>query len=301
MDNKRFFPRLRKRLATNSPGLTVGVIAMLIALTGGAFAASGALSPKQKKEVKAIVKAEVKKFPGPAGPAGPAGPQGLTGAAGAAGAKGDQGAEGKKGADGAPGKDGKSVEVTPIATGNAFECEKNGGALVKEEGALSGIEVCTGEKGEKGEKGEPWTLNGTLPPGATEAGTWAFNGTETDTSGIRVPISFSVKFPFVIEPEHVHFGLAEEGGAFTAETGACPAKSSFNPKAAPGELCIYKSLEEGLVNATFDGVFKQNTNVEGATPSGALLKFTPTGVAYGAGSWAVTGCKTPRDPSECPA
>ena len=61
--------RLKRRLADNSPGLVIAVVAMLIALTGGAFAASGALTGKQKKEVEKIAK----KFAGKPGSSGFAG------------------------------------------------------------------------------------------------------------------------------------------------------------------------------------------------------------------------------------
>ena len=90
---------------------------MIVALTGGAFAASGALTAKQKKEVKAIAK----QF---AGKPGAQGPQGTAGAVGANGEKGDLGKRGK-GTDGAAGK---NVEVTPTDAGNVVECEENGGA-----------------------------------------------------------------------------------------------------------------------------------------------------------------------------
>jgi hypothetical protein len=66
--------RLKRRIGANSPGLTVAVIAMLVALTGGAFAASGALNVKQKKEAKQIAQAEAKRFAGKPGTTGPAGP-----------------------------------------------------------------------------------------------------------------------------------------------------------------------------------------------------------------------------------
>lgn len=297
MKNDSLLKRLKGRIAGNGPGLTVAVVAMLIALTGGAFAASGALTAKQKKEVKKIAQTEAKKF----ATAGPAGPQGSPGGKGD---KGDRGEKGSQGDSGSPGAPGKSVAVSEIPSGEPLECDGNGGALVQEAGAASGIEVCTGKAGVAGKEGQPWTPNNTLPAGATEAGTWAFNGTEADTSGVRVPISFPVKFPFNIKSEHVHFGTAGEGGAFTAETGLCPASSAFNPKAALGELCIYSSLEQGLVNATFDGAFRLAETIAGAVPAGALLKFTPSGVAYGAGSFAVTACarETPAEEGEpkCP-
>src|SRR4051794_34445844 len=111
MKNLKALGRLKSRLSANGPGLTLAVIAMLVALTGGAFAASGALTKKQTKEVKALIKKEAKNFPGPPGAAGPAGPQGSTGATGN---------------PGTPGKDGSSVGVTPISPGES-DCAGLGG------------------------------------------------------------------------------------------------------------------------------------------------------------------------------
>jgi hypothetical protein len=293
MSKNNLLRRIGSRVTANGPGLTVAVVAMLVALTGGALAANGALTGTQKKEVKAIVKTEAKKFPGPMGPIGP---QGLAGG---------QGAQGSPGIQGAKGANGESVELTAIPK-EPFACEEQGGeggVEVRLESQLEGEgeQVCNGKEGKEG---QPWAPNSSLPPGATEVGGWAFNGTEADTEGIRTPISFAIPYSFNIKPAHVHFGVAEEGGAFSAG-GECPGVSAFNPKAKPGELCIYANLDAGLVNATFDGAFRYTTTVPGATISGALLKFTPTGVAYGAGGFAVTGCtKTPASPgevNECPA
>jgi hypothetical protein len=115
-----------------------------------------------------------------------------------------------------------------------------------------------------------------------------------------VPISFPVQFPFIMKPAHVHFGEAGSGGAFE-ETGVCPALSALAPQAKPGELCVYVNTLEGLENATFEGIFKIAGAEEGAVPPGAVLKFAPTGVAYGAGSFAVTACTKNGPPVECPA
>jgi hypothetical protein len=273
--------RLKRRIAANGPGLTVAVIAMLIALTGGAFAAAGALNATQKKEVKKIAQAEAKKF-AKAGPAG---------ATGAPGAKGDKGDKGDQGGQGAPGKAGTSVGVSEIPLGEA-ECEERGGALVEKEGTPGGVEVCAGEEG------SPWTAGGTLPPGATETGSWAFNGTEADAAGgIRVPISFPIPLAQeIVKNPHVHFGIAGSGGAFEAG-GACPTEGglegpgAFEPTALPGELCVYQNVEEGLFGASFSKIYRYAENSKGATSAGAVLLFEPTGpVAIGAGSFAVTGC-----------
>ncbi len=62
------YERFRKKLSPTA--LTLSVIAVVLALAGGAFAAGGALTGKQKKEVKKIAKTFAGK-PGPEGPAGP--------------------------------------------------------------------------------------------------------------------------------------------------------------------------------------------------------------------------------------
>lgn len=79
-------------------GLIVAVLALVLALTGAAFAAAG-LNGKQKKEVEKIAKKFAGKpgkagAPGAAGPTGPAGPKGAQGAPGEPGPRGPQGNEG---------------------------------------------------------------------------------------------------------------------------------------------------------------------------------------------------------------
>jgi len=293
--------KLKKRLSDNGPGLTVAVIAMLIALTGGAFAASGALTSKQKKEVKAIAKAEAKKFAtaGPAGPSGPQGPAGPAGSAGPAGPKGD------KGDTGTPGAAGKGVETTPIAVGDTEKCNEQGGALVKKEGAPTGTAVCNGAPGAPGAPGQPWTPDNVLPPGASETGTWAFTGTEeANPNGIRVPISFPIPLAEGLDSEHVHF---QEDADFST---SCPADgtpgkegTAGNPIAEPGELCVYVNLGDSLTGTTFTGIFKPNNaiptaepNEAGAGVAGAVLLFgTPPGPesASGSGTFAVRAPSAP--------
>jgi hypothetical protein len=65
-------------------GLILAVCALVLACTGGAFAA-GKLSGPQKKEVGKIAAKVAKKSGGKRGPAGPAGPAGAPGAPGAPG------------------------------------------------------------------------------------------------------------------------------------------------------------------------------------------------------------------------
>lgn len=112
------FSRMRERIGT--AGLVVAIIALVAAMGGGAYAASNALTGKQKKEVEKIAK----KFagedgkPGAQGAQGPAGPVGAAGKNGAAGQAGAPGAAGDKGATGTTGPAGE--EGSPWTAGGVL-------------------------------------------------------------------------------------------------------------------------------------------------------------------------------------
>jgi len=146
------YRRFHQRFGT--AGVILGVIALILALGGSAFAAKGALTGKQKREVKKIAKSFAGKPgaagpQGPAGPAGPAGAKGATGAPGEKGEKGDTGEKGEKGAKGDKGDTGTagtSVTTTPLAPGEEG-CNQGGTKVTSE----SGTEViCNGEEGPAG-------------------------------------------------------------------------------------------------------------------------------------------------------
>jgi hypothetical protein len=105
--------RIHQKLGT--AGFIISIVALVAALGGGAYAASGGLNGKQKKEVEKIAKSVSKSGKaGPAGPTGAAGPAGTTGAkgdAGAAGAKGETGSAGAPGSPGTPGKNGTNGQT----------------------------------------------------------------------------------------------------------------------------------------------------------------------------------------------
>jgi Collagen triple helix repeat (20 copies) len=107
---KRAGRRLREPFG--KAGLTVAVIALVFAMLGGAYAATG-LNSKQKKEVKAIAKS----FQG-TGPAGAPGAAGAKGDNGTQGVKGDTGATGPQGAQGPQGKQG--IQGPQGNTGNPW-------------------------------------------------------------------------------------------------------------------------------------------------------------------------------------
>ena len=134
--DKLMFETIQQKLGT--AGFIIAIMALVAALGGGAYAASGGLSSKQKKEVTKIAQTEAKKFAGKPGPAGATGPAGPAATAGSAGAKGENGAPGSAGAAGAAGAAGQP-----------------------------------GAKGPAGPGGSPWTAGGTLPGGKTETASGA--------------------------------------------------------------------------------------------------------------------------------
>jgi len=112
-------------------GLTVGVIALVMALIGGAYAAGG-LTKSQEKQVKKIAKKYAGKpgAPGATGPAGPAGAAGAKGAQGAPGEQGIQGEPGIQGEEGSPWTAGGTLPSKATETGVwSFETKEEGGFL----------------------------------------------------------------------------------------------------------------------------------------------------------------------------
>jgi len=265
-------------------GLVVACVALIAALGGTALAAKGALTGKQKKEVEKIAK----KYAGKPGAPGANGKDGTNGSNGA------NGKDGTNGTSGTNGKDGKSVELEPA---DEFHCNELGGTIVKVEGeGGEGEEVCNGEEGEpgpEGPEGNPWTELGVLPPEQTEKGTWSFFGTEADGEFMLAPVSFPIPLGAILDFEHVHFQEDADFGSFCEGTEA-------NPKANPGEFCVYSNLSgevNALFNAEFKGVWRSVQIVgtdeeQAAGRTGAILRFAFDGEsgerAHGFGSWAVT-------------
>ena len=131
-------------------GLVVAIVALVAAIGGTALAATK-LNSTQKKEVEKIAK----KY---------AGKPGANGTNGTNGTNGSPGEKGAPGSPGAKGENGKSVTVTEIPAAPGEACEEQGGALVQQEGAPEGTEVCNGTTG----------FTSTLPKGKTETGFWSF-------------------------------------------------------------------------------------------------------------------------------
>ncbi len=255
-------------------GLTIAILALVMAMAGGAYAA-GALTGKQKKEVEKIAK----KYAGKPGAPGAAGTQGPAGAAGPVGAKGDQGIQGAQGNLGATGATGKSVVLTAESAG--ANCEKGGTKVEVEGNAASKKYVCNGKDGATG-------FTETLPPGKTETGAWVANGPLEVPPAIghaKVPISFTIPLSTELTEEEVH--VKPVGFAGDSD---CPGTAE-EPKAAAGHLCVYTTrLATNTGEFEVSLVLKANKPEEiGAGKTGAFFEVVyENRLDYGHGTWAVT-------------
>ena len=236
-------------------GLILACVALIAALTGGAYAASGGLTSQQTKEVKKIAK----KFAGKRGAAGPAGPQGSPGAVGG------NGKDGLNGTNGVSGDNGKSVLAADEATGTS-KCEGRGGASFEVEGSGTKHYACNGEEG------SPWTAGGALPAGESEIG--VYGGVSELNQFVALPISFNLAVEPAPEPIFVE-GASEVG---------CPGIIAGVPTADPGKLCVYKGAEYGGLEAPAEPGFLKPDSP--ALEPGA----TPVGTLFGGGICAATAC-----------
>ncbi len=292
-----------------SPATAISIVALVFAMTGGAYAITGAggsqgrgsaqspnegvthshalvgstLASESKTKVKIKTGAR-----GPAGPAGKTGPAGAPGSTGSQGPAGPQGPAGANGADGANGANGTSVTS---AAASASECGKGGGTAFTSASGTS--KVCNGTEGKKGETGAPWPAGGTLPEKAIEKGTWSllYAATEADQ-----PMSSAISFtiPLEAEPEAHYIDREEQGksGGPTApaiKEGKCSGTAE-DPEAAPGNLCVFATGELHLKEYLLDGQFPAG-NLINASAYGAVVigESTEEGTVQASGTWAVTG------------
>jgi hypothetical protein len=256
---------LKRRLKEpfGKAGLTVAILALVMALVGGAYAAGG-LTKSQEKQVTKIAK----KYAGKPGSSGPQGPVGPAGAAGT---------NGTNGKNGSAGDNGKSVVVTAATSGPSGECEEGGASIEVEGTPASKKHVCNGS---------PWTAGGTLPKGQTETGNWAASGTPVPLFGgalhlLLTPISFTI--PLSSPPSAVVIGVEEgEGEANEAEAienGEC-AGTFANPGAGEGHLCVF-------IGGQHENLQEVATTISSTGSILVIHAATAEGVLAG-GSWAVT-------------
>jgi hypothetical protein len=273
---------VRRRFTYANVAMT---LALVLAMSGGAFAAGKFLITSTKQISPKVLKS----LQGKTGPAGAAGAQGPAAPAGPAGS---QGPAGPGGAAGAPGANGVSVTSAEISKSSST-CGKQGGAEFTSASGKS-----TACNGKEGKEGSPWTSGGTLPSGKTETGAWSFSEQPPETSVI-VPISFSIPLATPLGTGHAHFintegmeiDLNEKVVAPTeCGSGIGPEVNASNPQAKPGNLCIYAAR---LENARTSSQVIQDPGLPAtagqAGRTGATAQFNlEGGIQRGHGTWAVT-------------
>lgn len=258
--------RIHEKLGT--AGFLISIVALVVALTGGAYAASGGLNGKQKKEVEKIAK----KF---------AGAPGAPGTPGAAGSKGDNGAAGSNGTNGTNGANGTSVTTTAIPTSSAT-CGHNGGVEVKS--ASPTQNVCNGTTG----------FAESLPSEKTETGTWSYGPVPTGANHVRFQVSFPTPLATGVHVAVHYIKLVEtEPGSEEFELGhptaECPGTAA-HPEAVPGNLCLYAAIgteEPGATTLSSIDPISGEGGKAGAVGA-AVTFFGNTAGSQGFGDWAVT-------------
>jgi hypothetical protein len=270
-----------------SPTTVIATLALVFAMTGGAYAAKKYLITSTKQISPSVLKA----LQGKAGPAGANGAAGVQGPAGAVGAKGENGAagsagpqgpagpvgpagsagaQGVTGAAGAAGAAGESVKMTTINPGATCEA---GGTELKV--GTSKEHVCNGKPGAI-QPGE------TLPAGVTETGSWAVTiNTEGSGAFYYAPISFTIPLAAPLPAANVEFVKISGTGTHCAGTVEAPT-------APEGYLCVYTSAESGLALPEIKR--SGNAGESGASTAGAVLGLLTLAGNTGAdvGTWAVT-------------
>jgi hypothetical protein len=274
------FSAIRKRLRV-SPATVIAGLALVFAMTGGAYAAKKYLITSTRQISPSVLKALQSRAGavGAQGPAGAAGPQGL---AGLAGAKGETGAAGKDGAQGREGKEGPSgPKGAAGATGAA------------------GAKGVTGPAGGTGPEGVCSTASCSLPANVTETGSFY----APITRELEVEPGFTIldggdSISFSIPLAH---GLGEHN-VIVVQKGVTPpsecqnashagSAGPANPEAMSGFLCVYvaEAPTNGLVaveNSATAGLAGSEASVAGAFVF--VFEATALGQEFW-GTWAVTG------------
>jgi hypothetical protein len=273
------FRRLRTHL---TPSTLIATLALLFAMTGGAYAASKYLITSTKqispKVLKSLKGANGKA--GAAGANGANGAQGAQGPGGAAGSKGETGAAGANGANGAQGLAGAAGATGPPGPFTATLPSKKTETGAWTASVAGGLSLCVPEAAN-----QPTV---TPTSGACETG---YNLSVAGAGFALSTISFTFPLAGALDATHVHY----IGGSATANA-ECPGTPE-EPEAKPGNLCVYQGGAAGFkgVGAEAEAeIFPAGGKpifeggAPGASKSGAAIHFTAEGRAVGWGSYAVT-------------
>jgi Collagen triple helix repeat (20 copies) len=244
-----------------TPSTVIATIALLFAMSGGAYAAKRYLITSTKQISPKVLKSLV-------GKTGKTGAPGGNGTNGTPGAPGEKGAAGSPGSPGSPGAPGKGVAV-----GAASGCAA-GGSSIEVEGSGVKHNICNGNPAQYPE---------TLPSGRTLVGTFAVSG--WGEAGFPNPgtglLHTAVSYQIPLEAAPPHREVIEENGAPTT---GCPG-SVTAPAAAPGFLCLYISALQNV------HLFGGGNELQFPDPKAGFTfeGFTAAaGAAVAEGTWALT-------------
>ncbi len=274
--------RIRRRLTFANVTAT---LALLFAMSGGAYAASKYLITSTKQISPKVLK-ELKGRAGLAGPAGAPGKEGVTGKEGLVGKEGKEGAVGKEGAagkEGSAGKEGPAGEgVTIKSIGSGASCKEGGSEFSNK--SIKSL-ACNGATG----------FTKTLPAGDTETGAWQ----DFDVATTKTETAITISFPIPLEstatatPHYITLE-AEESNKLPA---GCLG-SVEKPEAEKGNLCVFEANsaefagveEPEFLNADL-GLLKGAGGTAG--PTGVVMSLKTAaklelGKTVAWGSWAVT-------------
>jgi hypothetical protein len=257
-----------KRIKTHlNPATGIAFLALIFAITGVSFAATGGGSSSGGQHATLTATASKAKPKAKAGPRGPAGKNGAPGATGPAGPAGPAGV-------GTAGPAGPTGATGPAGAGTQGPAGANG------------------TNGENGAKGLPGVCSVAaaciLPAGVTETGTWAVAGPPDGPPDFGGAPSAAVSFaiPLAKAPK---VNIIESGKG--SGTG-CPTTSELaKPEAEEGNLCIFVT-PGGVGNENVgqlaivspEGSFGES----GKTGTVVFVKPLGAGNVSASGTWAVT-------------
>jgi hypothetical protein len=259
-----------------TPSTVIATLALVFAMSGGAYAAGHYLITSTKQISPKVLKS-LKGAKGPAGANGAQGASGPAGPGGPQGPAGPGGPQGPGGAGGAAGANGTSVTSKTLKQGEG-SCPEGGSEFTSASGKSS---ACNGKEG------SPWTAGGTLPSGKTETGEWVVRTTASKGGEIRM-LAISFPIPLPSAPKSAIIGTSgtpPEGCSGTVE----------KPEAEPGHLCIFEgetlAHTEQHLNSIGDLDFKGGFGT--GTTGIELALGTPEPKTAGEevaseGTWAVT-------------
>ncbi len=311
--------RLKKHI---NPATILALAALVFAITGGAYAASGGSgngggnSAGNASHATAYVAKAKKKAKTPAGKPGPRGPEGKqgpagtpgakgetgpTGPAGSAGAKGENGAAGSNGTNGTNGTNGESVKASESSSAIEGHCTGSSGGKGGSKFEVGGVKTyaCNGKEGAPGaiHPGKNAGEAEALPEGATETGAWeidggALKGPQEEMQAVIA--SFPIPLAAALPAGSAHY-INSSGKEIKEEKElsqtVCKG-SAAEPTAEPGNLCVYEGSEEAVnlrLDSTAIRLMTPTTEEGTVSKTGARMKAVVTGEeARAFGSWAVT-------------